>query len=115
MHSWADQIVSLADDIQVDYLRDSKGEPVMDANGQPIKVTESVSRTRLRIETRKWLMAKILPAVFGDKLSVDAHHTHKAADDAELLHQLREAASAAGVPADALIALITGQEAHTLQ
>ena len=32
--------------------------------------SENVQRSRLRIDTRKWLMAKMNPKVYGDKLDM---------------------------------------------
>jgi hypothetical protein len=39
---------------------------------------EHVSRARLRVETRRWLLAKALPKIYGDKLDLKA--THEAGD-----------------------------------
>lgn len=45
----ADEIVAIADNLSGDPARD-----------------------RLRLDTRKWLLSKALPKVYGDKLQVDA-------------------------------------------
>jgi len=41
---WSDQILDIADDKDEDY-----------------------QRSRLRVDTRKWLLSKVLPKVYGDK------------------------------------------------
>ena len=46
---WADEIVSIAD------------------NKEP---TEIHQRSRLRVDTRKWLLSKVLPKVYGDKVLI---------------------------------------------
>lgn len=32
---------------------------------------EAISRSRLRVDTRKWYLSKVLPKKFGDKMEVD--------------------------------------------
>ena len=38
---------------------------------------EAIERTRLRIDARKWMMARILPKKYGDKL--DLNHSGEVA------------------------------------
>ena len=45
-------------------------------------MSEAVLRSRLRVETRKWLLAKMLPKVYGDKLVTE--HTGKDGEAIEL-------------------------------
>lgn len=57
----ADDVLEIADDRGGDYvLRD--GATMMDS--------DAVARARLRVDTRKWLLSKALPKVYGDKLAV---------------------------------------------
>ena len=60
----ADQILEIADDASADSYVDEKGKPRADA--------EAIQRSRLRIETRKWLLMKVLPRVWGDRPDTDA-------------------------------------------
>lgn len=113
MHAWADQVISFADNGVEDILRDGDGNPILKKNGDPQLYREHIDRTRLRIETRKWLMAKILPTVFGDRLNIDATHTIESKDDAEILMELRSELERAGMTAQDLVALLT--EAAALQ
>ena len=32
----------------------------------------AVNRDRLKVDTRKWLLSKALPKLYGDKLAIDA-------------------------------------------
>lgn len=108
MHAWADQIISFADDGTEDVLRDADGDPVLKKNGQPQLYREHIDRTRLRIDTRKWLMAKILPTVFGDRINIDANHTFESKDDAEMLQELRAEMEKAGISLEDLGGLVQG-------
>lgn len=64
---WADEIVDVADDGSNDWMqRHSK-------DGQAIgwvENGEAVSRSRLRVDTRKWVLSKLMPKKYGDKVAV---------------------------------------------
>ena len=74
----ADELLDISDDGSNDWMeRTGKdGESVgWQVNG------EHIQRSRLRVDTRKWLLAKMLPKVFGDKNS----HEHTGKDGAPLI------------------------------
>ena len=56
-----DQLLKIADDSSDDAIVTEKGI---------IENKEFVNRSRLRVDTRKWLMAKLMPKKYGDKLDV---------------------------------------------
>ena len=56
----ADETLEISDDGTNDWMKDNEGYKV---NG------EHVARSRLRVDTRKWLLSKALPKIFGDKLT----------------------------------------------
>jgi len=64
MEAWADEIVEIADDGSNDWmqrrLKDGSDETVMDH--------EHVSRSRLRVDTKKWLLSKLAAKTYGDKV-----------------------------------------------
>lgn len=62
----ADDILDIADDGSNDYMMITRKDEseAWQLNG------EHIQRSRLRVETRKWLMAKMKPKVYGDKLDV---------------------------------------------
>lgn len=64
----ADDMLSIADESGDDYITD--------ANGVERVNNEAVQRSRLKIETRKWLAAKFKPHKYGDHQQVDHRHTH---------------------------------------
>lgn len=62
----ADELIDIADDARNDWMaRPGNGTIGYELNG------EHVQRSRLRSDTRKWLLSKCLPKVYGDKLSAD--------------------------------------------
>ena len=65
-HALADEILDIADDGTNDYVerqnKDGSTSVVFDA--------EQVQRSKLRVDARKWLLSKMLPKQFGDKVTV---------------------------------------------
>lgn len=58
--AWSDEIVALADESERDTRIGKDGEELPDH--------EWITRSRLRVDTRKWLMAKLHPRVYGEKV-----------------------------------------------
>lgn len=58
----ADEIIEISDDDSQDVIRTENGDK---ANA------EFVARSRLRVDSRKWMLAKMLPKRFGDKLDLN--------------------------------------------
>lgn len=63
-----DEILEIADDASHDTIikTDKNGNEYESCN------TEWMNRSRLRIETRKWLAAKLAPKIYGDKSKEEA-------------------------------------------
>lgn len=63
---WADEIAEIADDGSNDWMERNVGD------GETITVAdhEHIQRSRLRVDTRKWLLSKVLPKVYGDKVEL---------------------------------------------
>lgn len=55
----AEELLEIADDGSNDWM-EREGVRVVDH--------EHVARSRLRLDTRKWLLSKALPKIYGDKL-----------------------------------------------
>ncbi len=67
MHYMADELIRIADDGTNDWMqrnRDDENE-AWTING------EHVQRSRLRVDTRKWVMARLAPKNFGDKQTLE--------------------------------------------
>jgi hypothetical protein len=69
--AWAEEILDIADDGTNDWITDEKGRTVF--NG------EHVQRSRVRIDTRKWIASKLKPKKYGDKI------THEGSEDAPIV------------------------------
>lgn len=48
----------------------------------------AVARNKLRVETRKWALSRILPKVYGDKVAIESTVTLASVSDAELLGKI---------------------------
>lgn len=63
----AEDILDIADDATNDWMerRDPEGQNVgWKENG------EAIQRSKLRVEARKWLLAKLAPKKYGDKMAL---------------------------------------------
>ena len=60
---YADELIDIADDAANDYQ-----DKVL-ATGEVVQIvnSEHIQRSRLRVDTRKWVAAKLLPKRYGDK------------------------------------------------
>ena len=63
--SMADEILDIADDGSNDYMTITKGD-----HSYNVEDKEVTSRSKLRVESRKWLMAKMKPKKYGDKIDM---------------------------------------------
>lgn len=63
---WAEEIIEIADDGSNDYM-DRKKE---DGSSYETLNSEHINRSRLRVDTRKWLMARMAPRKYGDKVAL---------------------------------------------
>ena len=61
----ADELIDIADDGRNDWIEKKvKGGTIRTVD------EECVKRSQLRLDTRKWLLSKALPKIYGDKLEV---------------------------------------------
>ena len=61
-----EETLDIADDGSNDWMEQNKGDDAgYRVNG------ESIQRSRLRVDTRKWMMSKMKPKKYGDKLTTD--------------------------------------------
>lgn len=58
----ADEIISISDD--------GSNDTYVDENGFKRTDTDVIARSKLRVEARKWVAAKLKPRKYGDKLAV---------------------------------------------
>ena len=64
---YVDEIVEISDDSRNDYIArlNKSGESASVLN------TENVQRSRLRSDNRKWILSKLLPKTFGDRIATE--------------------------------------------
>jgi hypothetical protein len=60
----ADELVDIADDTSKDHKTNPE-------TGRKVIDKEAVMRSRLKVDTRKWLLSKTLPKVYGDRQALE--------------------------------------------
>lgn len=65
LEHWADEVIDVADDGTNDFMERKNGD---DEKSSWALNGEHVQRSRLRIDSRKWLLSKLKPQQYGDKL-----------------------------------------------
>ena len=76
----ADEIVALSDKthewVTVHALDPKTGDPMFDEKGEPVLKqmlmplnSDVIAHKRVQIDTRKWMLSKMLPKVYGDKIT----------------------------------------------
>jgi hypothetical protein len=83
----ADELLEISDDGSNDWMERSYGD---DKPAGWVANGEHVSRSKLRVETRKWILSKALPKIYGDKITAE----HTGADGAPLESSPRDLARA---------------------
>ena len=61
---WEDELVEIADDGSNDWLK----REAEDGSITEVLNSEHVTRSRLRVDTRKWIMAKRAPKKYSDRV-----------------------------------------------
>jgi hypothetical protein len=76
---WSHEILEIADDSAGDFIINERGERVVDH--------ENINRARLRVDSRKWLLSKLLPKKYGDRVTADVtvRRNLRELSDSELL------------------------------
>ena len=60
MEALGEDILEIADDTRGDFKKNADGVEVVDS--------EAIQRSKLRVDARKWLMSKIAPKRYGDRV-----------------------------------------------
>lgn len=63
----ADETLEISDDGSNDWMEKFKDGEVIGY----IENGEAIARSRLRVDTRKWLLSKCLPKIYGDKVTTE--------------------------------------------
>ena len=84
-----DQLQILADEIQPIADTPQMGEIItIKGDEREVKMCDMLEHRKLRIESRKWLLAKLCPKKYGDKLGLE--HSGEVSLLAERLAKARE-------------------------
>lgn len=81
---FAEEILEISDDATNDWMKRQQGEEMVEVANH-----EHISRSKLRVDSRKWLMSKMAPKKYGDRIT-HAGDTgnplaiHISSDDAKL-------------------------------
>jgi len=90
IHVMVDEITDIVDDGSNDWIEyeTEAGRIVTQVN------QEHIARSKLRVDHRKWIAAKVIPALYGDKLNVEhsgtVQHEARVSERAERLKTIRE-------------------------
>lgn len=79
-HFLIEEIIEIADDTVNDW-QTSK-------NGDEIPNNEVIARSRLKVDTRKWIACKVLPKVYGDKIQAQLSGEDGKPIEQNIHHQL---------------------------
>jgi len=86
----ANQILAIADDGEADVTERERE----DGSKYTLVDQEHINRSRLRVDSRKWLASKLFPKKYGDRIAVDADITSGGRSWADILRE-KQAARAA--------------------
>lgn len=67
IQTFIDDIIEISDNIEEDSKINEDGELVINK--------EWIARSRLRVDSRKWLACKLVPKVYGDRVNVSNDET----------------------------------------
>ncbi len=62
LEHWAEDILDISDDGSRDYLASGKDDGIALVNH------DHISRSKLRVDSRKWLLSKLAAKKYGDKI-----------------------------------------------
>lgn len=75
-HGLFDQILEIADTTK-EGTTTTRKRASDGAMYDETKSADMIEHRRLQVDARKWMLAKALPKVYGDKIAVDGEHTLK--------------------------------------
>jgi hypothetical protein len=93
-HAHADDALAIADDGRNDWM--ANNDP--DNPGYRLNA-EAVARSRLRVDTRKWMAARMFPTMYGDKVEITGEIRQRDVSDQPLTTEEWEDRYGGGVEA----------------
>lgn len=80
MDVWADDIVTIADDARNDVM----DRVIQNGGTERVLDPENINRSKLRIDTRKWIMARLASKRYGDRIEIEQTVTIETVPDHEM-------------------------------
>lgn len=93
MDAMAEEILEIADEGKTGVIT------LPDGSTQVVLDKTAVQRNRLRIDTRKWLMAKLAPKKYGDRLELESKHSFEGVSTEAIMDKVTALMSRAGADA----------------
>jgi hypothetical protein len=67
LEHWAEEITDIADDGSNDWIKREHESGRLDL----VPDSEHINRSRLRVDTRKWLLSKLAPKKYGERVAAE--------------------------------------------
>lgn len=80
LEHWSEETVDISDDGSNDWVERARKNGEIDV----VLDREHVSRSELRVNTRKWLLSKLKPEKYGERVDVNQNTTFKTVTDKPL-------------------------------
>lgn len=93
------QVEKMAEDI-LDISDDGENDTYIDADGIRRVDNDVIQRSRLRVDTRKWLMAKLMPKKYGERQDINVNATIQNLTQEQLDARLAELLRKTGIGGD---------------
>jgi len=58
-------------------IADKQGEDVIEVEGQVLTNHNVIARSKLQVDARKWMLGKMMPKKYGERLDINQEVTHK--------------------------------------
>lgn len=88
----AEQIIDISDD--------SSEDEILTDDGRRLCNNEFVQRSKLRVDSRKWLLSKLVPRVYGDNQRIEHDISDNLAEQMRQARERRQALMGRVIPAE---------------
>lgn len=87
-----EDILSIADE--------NENDTILNENGVEVTNHDVINRARLRIDARKWMLSKMIPRKYGDKIDVTTkdESINKPVDTNEVLRNIKHVLDGGNIP-----------------
>lgn len=92
-NAWFEEITDIPDNQVGNPLLNDEGEPILDEAGNPVMTVDAaaIQHARLRVDSRKWALSKLMPKKYGDRVTQDLNiNNYSEMSDDDLARKLAE-------------------------